>query len=120
LIDVASARKRWGTCDYAVDELFNASAYALGGPAYRDGYGDGLFAALDVKTGKAVHEWSGGSKVAIISTVMEDADHILVLAEQGGKSAIARCAPATGSCELATPLKKGTGDEDNRPYQLGH
>jgi hypothetical protein len=120
LIDVASARKRWGTCEYAVDELFSGSSYALGGPAYRDGYGDGLFAALDLKSGKAVREWSGGSKVAIISTVMEDADHILVLAEQGGKTAIARCAPTTGSCELAAPLKKGIGDEDNRPYQLGH
>lgn len=96
------------------------SAFALGGPVYRDGYGDGLFAALDLKTGKAVREWSGGSAVAIISTAMEDADHILVLAEQGGKTAIARCAPKTGTCELAAPLKKGTGDSNNRPYQLGH
>jgi hypothetical protein len=120
LIDLASAKKRWSTCDYAVDELLGGSAFALGGPAYRDGYGDGLFAALDLKTGKAVREWSGGSAVAIISAVMEDADHILVLAEQGGKTAIARCAPKADSCELATPLKKGTGDENNRPYQLGH
>ncbi len=119
LIDLASANKRWSTCDYAVDELLAGSAFALGGPAYRDGYGDGLFAALDLKTGKAVREWSGASTAAIMSTVMEDADHILVLAEQGGKSAIARCAPKSGSCELATPLKKGTGDENNRPYQLG-
>jgi hypothetical protein len=120
LIDLASAKKRWSTCDYAVDELLGGSAFALGGPAYRDGYGDGLFAALDLKTGKAVREWSGGSAVAIISTVMEDPDHVLVLAEQGGRTAIARCAPKTGTCELAAPLKKGTGDENNRPYQLGH
>ncbi|MFI5707043.1 hypothetical protein [Kribbella sp. NPDC051620] len=120
LIDLATGRKSWATCEYAVDELKADSAYALGGPAYRDGYGDGLFAAIDVKTGHAIREWSGGSAVAIISSVMEDADHILVLAEQGGKTAIARCTPKTGACELATPLKKGTGDEDNRPYQLGH
>ncbi len=120
LVDLASAKKRWQTCTYAVDELRNGSAFALGGPAYRDGYGDGLFAALDLKTGKAVREWSGASAVAIISTVMEDADHVLVLAEQGGKTAIARCAPKTGTCELAAPLKKGTGDQNNRPYQLGH
>ena len=68
LIDLASAKKRWSTCDYAVDEILGGSAFALGGPAYRDGYGDGLFAALDLKTGKAVREWSGGSAVAIIST----------------------------------------------------
>lgn len=120
LVELASAKKRWQTCTYAVDELLSGSDFALGGPAYRDGYGDGLFAALDLKTGKAVREWSGGSAVAIISTVMEDADHVLVLAEQGGKTAIARCAPKTGTCELAAPLKKGTGDENNRPYQLGH
>ncbi|MEV6415113.1 hypothetical protein [Kribbella sp. NPDC051718] len=120
LIDLATARKSWATCEYAVDELYANGAYALGGPAYRDGYGDGLFAAIDVRTGHAVREWSGGSAVAIISSVMEDANHILVLAEQGGKTAIARCTPQTGACELATPLKKGTGDEDNRPYQLGH
>jgi hypothetical protein len=120
LIELASAKKRWRTCSYAVDELRSGSDFALGGPAYRDGYGDGLFAALDLKTGKAVREWSGGSAVAIISTVMEDPDHVLVLAEQGGRTAIARCAPKTGTCELAAPLKKGTGDENNRPYQLGH
>jgi hypothetical protein len=120
LVELASAKKRWKTCTYAVDELLSGSDFALGGPAYRDGYGDGLFAALDLKTGKAVREWSGGSAVAIISTVMEDADHVLVLAEQKGQTAIARCAPKTGTCELAAPLKKGTGDENNRPYQLGH
>ncbi|MFK4084753.1 hypothetical protein ACI2LF_11625 [Kribbella sp. NPDC020789] len=119
LVDLASGGKRWGTCEYAVDEILGGSSYALGGPAYRDGYGDGLFAALDLRTGKAVREWSGGSKVAIISTVMEDANHILVLAEQGGKTAIARCAPKDGTCELALPLKPGTGDSDNRPYFLG-
>jgi len=120
LVELASAKKRWTTCDYAVDELRSGSDFALGGPAYRDGYGDGLFAALNLKTGKAVREWSGGSAVAIISTVMEDADNVLVLAEQGGRTAIARCAPKAGTCELAAPLKKGTGDQNNRPYQLGH
>jgi hypothetical protein len=120
LVEIASARKRWATCEYAIDEMLAKSTFALGGPAYRDGYGDGLFAAVDLKNGKAVREWSGGSKVAIISTTMEDADHVLVLAEQGGKTAIARCAPKAGTCELATPLKNGTGDTENRPYQLGH
>jgi hypothetical protein len=120
LVELVSAKKRWQTCTYAVDELRAKGDFALGGPAYRDGYGDGLFAALDVKTGKAIREWSGASAVAIISTTLEDADHILVLAEQGGKTGLARCAPKTGSCELATPLKNGTGDENNRPYQLGH
>ncbi|MFB6721040.1 hypothetical protein ACFCV3_12805 [Kribbella sp. NPDC056345] len=119
LVDIAAAAKRWGTCEYAIDEMLGGSSFALGGPAYRDGYGDGLFAAVDMRTGRAIREWSGGSKVAIISTVMEDTDHVLVLAEQGGKTAIARCTPKTGTCELAAPLKKGTGDTDNRPYFIG-
>jgi len=120
LVDIASGSKRWATCDYALDEMFAKSTFALAGPAYRDGYGDGLFAAVDLKNGKAIREWSGGHKVAIISTTMEDADHVLVLAEQSGKTAIARCAPKAGTCELATPLKNGIGDTNNRPYQLGH
>ncbi len=120
LVEIASGAKRWATCDYAIDEMLAKSTFALAGPAYRDGYGDGYFAAVDLKNGKAIREWSGGSKVAIISTTMEDADHVLVLAEQNGKSAIARCAPKAGTCELAAPLKNGTGDNENRPYQLGH
>lgn len=121
LVELESAKKRWRTCNYAVDELRSDSDLVLAGPAYRDGYGDGVFGALDVKTGKLVREWSGGSAVTIISTVMEDADHVLVIAEQGKQTAIARCAPKAGTCELAAPLKNGTGEEDNRrPYQLGH
>jgi hypothetical protein len=120
LVELASAQERWKTCNYAVDELLSGSDFALGGPAYRDGDGDGLFAALDLKTGKAVREWSGGSAGTIISSVMEDADHVLVLAEQDGRTAIARCAPRSGTCELAAPLKKDTGDGTNRTYQLGH
>ncbi|TDD62665.1 hypothetical protein E1263_02810 [Kribbella antibiotica] len=117
LVDLANGQKRWGTCDYGVDEILGGSTFALGGPAYRDGYSDGLFAALDLKNGRPIREWGGGSKVAIISTTMEDATHILVLAEQGGKTAIARCTPKDGTCELATPVKAGA--EDSRPYYLG-
>ncbi|GAA0583118.1 hypothetical protein HPO96_09025 [Kribbella sandramycini] len=119
LVELGTAKKRWQTCTHAVDELPAKSTFALGGPAYRDGYGDGLFAALDLKTGKAVREWSGGSKVAIMSTTVEGPDHILALAEQNGQTAIARCEPKTGACELAVPLRNGTGDGNNRPYQLG-
>ncbi|WP_328993358.1 hypothetical protein OG394_03470 [Kribbella sp. NBC_01245] len=120
VVDLASAKKRWSTCKYAVDELPGAGDFALGGPAYRDGYGDGVFAALDVRNGKLIREWSGGSAVAIVGTVLEDADHILTLAEQGNQTAIVRCAPKTGTCELAAPLKNGTGHDEKRPYQLGH
>lgn len=119
LIDLAESRKRWTTCEYGVQELRGGSSFALGGPAYQDGYGLGLVAALDLKTGKLVREWSGSHAVTVVDTVQEDADHVLVMAEQGGKTAIARCTPKTGACELATPLKKGTGETDNRPYFLG-
>ncbi|MFC9689360.1 hypothetical protein ACFTSF_12520 [Kribbella sp. NPDC056951] len=119
LIDLAEGKKRWTTCEYGVDELRGGSSFAVGGPAYQDGYGLGLVAALDIKTGKLVREWSGREAVTIVDFEQEDADHILVTAEQSGKTAIARCTPKTGACELATPLKKGTGNTDNRPYFLG-
>ncbi|MFC0626210.1 hypothetical protein [Kribbella deserti] len=120
LVDLKSGGKRWGTCEYALDELPSDGDLVLAGPAYRDGYGDGFFAALDVKNGKLVRQWSGASNVTIMSTVMEDADHILVRAEQGNQTAIVRCAPKTGTCELAAPLRNGAGHENNSPYELGH
>ena len=119
LVELASGKKRWNTCEYIVDGIDAGSSFALGGPAYSDGYGMGLFAALDLKNGKAIRQWSGVNALSIMDTVQEDADNILVLAEQNNKTAIARCTPKTGTCELALPLKNGTGQDNNRPYFLG-
>jgi hypothetical protein len=117
LLDTSSGARRWRTCDYQVDEVRADRDYVVGGPAYRDGYADGLSSALDLRTGKLIREWAG---LSFISTAMEDGENMLMLVENDTSTAIVRCAPRSGECELATPLKKGTGVEDGtRPYALG-
>lgn len=118
LVDASSGTRRWKTCDYMVDEIRADRDYIVGGPAYRDGYADGQASALELRSGRLIREWSG---LSFISTMMEDDEHMLMLAENDTSTAIVRCAPRAGTCELATPLKKGTGmDDGRRPYALGH
>lgn len=118
LVDAGSAARRWKTCDYQVDEIRTDHDYVVGGPAYRDGYADGQAAALEMRTGQLIREWNG---LSFIATVMEDSEHMLMLVENDTSTAIVRCAPRAGTCELATPLKKGTGmDDGKRPYALRH
>jgi hypothetical protein len=119
LVDASSGARRWKTCDYQVDEVRTDRDYVVGGPAYRDGYADGEAAALEMRTGRLIREWND---LSFITTMMEDDEQMLMLVENDTSTAIVRCAPRTGTCELATPLKKGTGQEDGnrRPYALGH
>lgn len=119
LVDTSSNSRRWRTCDYQVHEVRSDRDYVVGGSAYPDGYGDGLVAALDRQTGKLIREWTGET---FMGSTMEDAENVLMLVENDTSTAIVRCAPRAGTCELATPLKKGTGQEDSlrRPYSLGH
>ena len=103
--EVATGKRLWRTCDYQVRGFTPDGATAIGGPAYSDGYGDGLAAALDAKTGNLLHEWSGTFR----QTVAEDDQHLLLLADDGEdtKASIIRCTITTGACELATPLARG-------------
>lgn len=106
VLAVASGKRLWKTCDYQVDNFTRDGATAIAGPFYRDGYGDGLAAALDAKTGAVLHEWTGVFR----QTVPEDDQHLLILADTGEATpaSIIRCTIATGACERATPLAKGT------------
>ena len=104
-IEVASGKRLWRTCDYQLLGFTPDGATAIGAPAYQDGYGDGLAAALDVKKGDLLHEWSGVFR----QTVPEDDQHLLLLADDGEETpaSIIRCTITTGACELATPLAEG-------------
>ncbi|HEY4570166.1 MAG TPA: hypothetical protein VIH10_11900 [Kribbella sp.] len=106
ILEIATGKRLWRTCDYQIDGFTHDGTTAIGGPFYRDGYGDGLAAALDVKTGTLLHEWSGVFRQA----VAEDDQHLLLLADTGEETpaSIIRCTISTGACELATPLAKGT------------
>jgi len=105
VIGVVSHRRLWRTCDYQVVGFTPDGATAIGAPFYRDGYADGIAAALDAKTGTLLHEWTGTFRQA----VAEDDQHLLLLADDGEDSpaSIIRCTTTTGECERATPLEKG-------------
>jgi len=106
VLSIASGKRLWKTCDYQVDGFTADGATAIAGPFYRDGYGDGIAAALDAKNGTLLHEWSGVFR----QTVAEDDQHLLILADNGEETpaSIIRCTITTGACERATPLAKGT------------
>jgi hypothetical protein len=105
VVSIPTGKRLWRTCEYQVDSFTRDGATAIAGPLYRDGYGDGLAAALDAKTGVLLHEWSGVFR----QTVAEDDQHLFLLADTGQETpaSIIRCTIPTGTCELATPLGKG-------------
>ncbi|MEU4193118.1 hypothetical protein AB0E69_14560 [Kribbella sp. NPDC026611] len=106
MLSLSAGKRLWRTCDYMIDGFTLDGATAIAGPFYRDGYGDGLAAVLDAKTGTLLHEWKGVFRQA----VPEDDQHLLLLADTGEETpaSIIRCTMTTGACELATPLAKGT------------
>lgn len=105
LLTVPAGTRLWRTCDYIIGGFTPNAATVIAGPKYEDGYGQGVAAALDAKTGNLIHEWSGVFR----QTVPEDDQHLLLLADdgEGTPAAIVRCTITTGACERATPLAKG-------------
>jgi hypothetical protein len=106
VINVASGKSLWRTCEYQVTGFTSAGGTAISGPAVTDGYADLIAAALDARTGSLIRQWSGPS---FRQTVAEDDQHLLLLADDGPdtKASIIRCTITTGACELATPLAAG-------------
>lgn len=105
-IEVATGKRLWKTCEYGIRGFTADSKTAIGGPAYQDGYADGLASAIDAKAGTLLREWNG---ISFRQTVAEDDQNLLFLADDGPetKAAIIRCSIPTGTCELATPLAPG-------------
>ncbi|NIK54823.1 hypothetical protein [Kribbella shirazensis] len=105
LLTVPTGKRLWRTCDYLITGFTPDAATVIAGPKYQDGYGDGIAGALDAKTGKLLHEWTGVFR----QTVPEDDQHLLLLADDGDETpaSIIRCTISTGACELATPLANG-------------
>jgi len=92
LVEVSGGNERWDTCDHQVREI-----------------------APDARTGALLRDWNG---VPVLAQRYEDADHVLLIAEDDGKSAIVRCTISTGNCELARPLVTGTSMEGTDKYRL--
>lgn len=98
---VATGRSSWRTCEYSIIGFTPGGSVAIGAPSSRDGYADGLAAALDGATGNLVTEWTG---LSFRDTLAEDDGHLLMLVDDGPDTAAAiiRCTIETGVCELAT------------------
>jgi hypothetical protein len=115
-------KQLWKTCDYSFDMFSPDGRFLLGGPAYRDGSGDGSVAVLDATTtsgGKdaLVSDLSTASGAVVVNKVWEDATHYLAVVGQGNKWGVVRIG-LDGSRELALPVVQGT-DDGNSTYVLG-
>lgn len=106
------------TCDHQVRGFSPDGSYAWAVPSYSEGYSLGDLALLDVQTGEVIRRLpSFDNGLDFMDATFEDADHLLIQAEQGGQTALVRCTVSTGECEAATPPAKGTALE-NPPYSL--
>ena len=90
----------WETCDYTLFDFSPSGERILAGPAYLDGFGQGLAAVLD-DDGQVVAEWHSRGQAALLHTVWEDDDHVLAMVFQDDSWAVLRLGVADGSVELA-------------------
>ncbi|MEO6510366.1 MAG: hypothetical protein ABIO16_05185 [Nocardioides sp.] len=101
----------WETCDYTLFDYSPSGARILGGPAYLDGFGQGLAAVLDGADGRVVAEWHSKGQTALLDTIWEDEDHVLAVVYQREQWAVLRLGVTDGSVEVAVPpVHDPTGD----------
>ncbi len=119
VVDRTSGSALMDTCDHSVLGLSPDGSFAWAGPAYLDGYSIGDLALLDTRTGEVIRRLpSFDNGVEFMDATFEDADHLLIRAEQRDQTALVRCTVSTGDCELATPPADGTSDIGGSPYRL--
>ena len=107
VVEVATGKQLWRTCDNWIRGFTPDGVTALGDPANGEGYCAGEQAALDAQGGRLLRKWKG----CFHQLRAEDDQHLLMVAvasggggDPGTKSAIIRCTITTGACELATPI----------------
>ena len=91
----------WETCDYTLFEFSPSGERILAGPAYLDGFGQGIAAVLD-RDGEVLAEWHSQGQAAILHTIWEDDDHVLVIVFEDERWAVLRLG-VDGSVEIAVP-----------------
>jgi hypothetical protein len=107
VIELATGKKLWRTCEYMVLGFTPDKSFAIAGPAYADGYAPQTSWLLDNKNnGELVREWTG---VSFRQVRAEDDQHLLMEVDDGPetKGAIIRCTITSGECERATPITPG-------------
>ena len=101
-------RPVWETCDYTLFDFSPSGAHILAGPAYLDGFGQGLAAVLD-DDGHVVAEWHSRGQAALLHAVWEDDEHVLAIVFEDDAWAVLRLGVADGSVELAVPPVPDSG-----------
>ncbi|GAA1535085.1 hypothetical protein [Kribbella lupini] len=107
VIELATGKKLWRTCEYMVKGFTPDKSMAIAGPAYEDGYASLSSWLLDNNnSGALLREWTG---VAFRQVRAEDDQHLLMEVDDGPdtKGAIIRCTISSGDCERATPITPG-------------
>ncbi|MER7245984.1 hypothetical protein [Kribbella sp. NPDC000426] len=107
VVEIATGRKRFKTCDYRVTGFTPDGSVAIGTPAYGDSYCSNIITALDSRSGSVERQWSG----CFYEAVAEDEQHLLMVAVVAGggqdpntKTTVVRCALDTAACERATGI----------------
>jgi hypothetical protein len=107
VIEIATGKKRFKTCDYRITGFTPDGSVAIGTPAYGDSYCSNIITALDSRTGDVKRQWSG----CFYEAVAEDDQHLLMVAVVAGggqdpntKSTVVRCSLDTAACERATGI----------------
>ncbi len=93
----------WETCDYTLFDYSPSGALILGGPAYLDGFGQGLAAVLDGADGRVLAEWHSKGQSALLDSIWEDDGHVLAVVYQRESWAVLRLGVTDGSVEVAVP-----------------
>ncbi len=100
----------WETCDYTLFDFSPSGSRILAGPAYLDGFGQGISAVLD-DDGQVLAEWHSRGQSALLHTIWEDDDHVLAMVFEDDAWAVLRLGIADGSVELAVPPAPDTGGD---------
>lgn len=107
VVEIATGKKRFKTCDYRVTGFTPDGGVAIGTPAYGDSYCSNIITALDSRTGAVERQWSG----CFYEAVAENEQNLLMVAVVTGggqdpntKSTVVRCSLDTATCERATGI----------------
>jgi hypothetical protein len=101
MFEVWKPKPKWETCDYTLFDFSPPGDHVLAGPAYLDGFGQGICAVLD-RDGEVVAEWHSNGEATILGTMWEDDSHVLISAFQHDEWAVIRVG-LDGSMEFALP-----------------
>ena len=102
MFEVWKPKPIWETCEHTLFDFSPSGDLILAGPAYLDGFGQGVAAVLD-RDGKVVAEWHSRGQAAILHTIWEDDDNVLVIVFQDEQWAVLRLGVDDGSVEIAVP-----------------